>query len=320
MILSPEVLTLYILNALLALFATIAFYLSAKIAIFYNKESTTPLQYTLEKSSYLSATIIQYMLMLKIALFLFFIFTLDKLSNVIQGAMCAAGIVDATEYGSYLLLLKLLNLYLFGYWIVLHKEDVKYEQQPYVRLKFTLFTLFYFLLISEIVLEVFMFSSMDSSTLVDCCGAIYSNSSGTYIAWLVNREPTVLLSFFYGLFFVMLVAYKARQEVLFSLVNLFFAIISIITLISFFGTYIYELPTHKCPFCFLQQDYNYVGYLLYSLLFIGTFYGVVLSLIKFFKDVRESYFRISMAFNSMYTLIVSYYPVAYFVKNGVWLS
>ena len=39
--------------------------------------------------------------------------------------MCAAGVVDATPYGTYLFILKILNIYLFGFWLVLHYLDIK---------------------------------------------------------------------------------------------------------------------------------------------------------------------------------------------------
>ena len=98
MILSPEVLTILILDALLSIFSFIALFISLKIVFKWDFNSTSKSQYNLEKQSFLGATIIKYTLYLKILLFVFFIFTLDKLSNVIHGAMCAAGVVDATSY------------------------------------------------------------------------------------------------------------------------------------------------------------------------------------------------------------------------------
>jgi hypothetical protein len=273
----------------------------------------------LENYSYLSATIVKYIFAIKVPLFIFFIFTLDKLSTIINGAMCGAGVVDATPYGSYLLLLKVLNLYLFAYWIVLNAQDVKLEVQPYVKAKFRLYIALYALLVAEIVLESVMFGAIDLDSVVDCCGVIYSSSSGTYIASVLAFSKILLLSTFYGLLLSLVVTYYFRVKYLFSLLNLLFVIISLITLIAIFGTYIYELPTHKCPFCFLQKDYNYVGYILYIFLFIGTFNGLVLSFIDFKREESEKFYRASIVFNLLYSATVTYYPVMFYVKNGVWL-
>jgi hypothetical protein len=319
MTLSPEILTILILDILFLFFATIAFYLSLKISLYWDANATTKLQYSLEKKTHLSATIIKYIFAIKVPLLLFFVFTLDKISNVISGAMCAAGVVDATDYGSYLLVLKILNLYLFAYWIVLNNQDVKDENQPYVRQKFTLFLAFFVLLVIEIVLELIMFNAIDVSSVVDCCGVIYSSSSSSYFSILLNLEPYILLSLFYGIYVLVVIGYIFKKKHLFSLMNLLFLIISLLTLISFFGTYVYELPTHRCPFCFLQSDYNYIGYLFYILLFVGTFSGLVIEFIQFSQKESSRYYKISIFFNTLYVVVVTYYPVAYYLKNGVLL-
>jgi hypothetical protein len=202
---------------------------------------------------------------------------------------------------------------------VLDSEDMKRETQPYLKKKFILFLLFYLLFVLEIALETTMFLNIDIQSVVDCCGAIFSTTDDTYLSKILSLPHTLLLSFFYLNFLLMALVKKLDKPYLFSFLNLTFIVISLISLISFFGTYIYELPTHHCPFCLLQQDYNYVGYLLYALLFIGTFRGGVLGFIVFSKEERKKSYTLSLAFNGLYLLIVSAYPALYYLKNGVWL-
>ncbi len=316
MLLSPEVLSLFILNLIFLFFGMIAFLLSIKIFLKWDINSTTNIQYTLEKQSFLTATIIKYIFMIKLPLFLYFIFTLDKISSLLTGAMCAAGVVDATSYGTYLLVIKVINLYLFGFWLTLHYSDIKDENLPYTKLKFGLFIIIFFIFIFEIILESIMFSSIDISKMVDCCGTLYSSTSSSYISNIFLIDSKIILSLFYTNYFAIVVFYIFKKKFLFTLANLSFIIISIISLISFFGTYIYELPTHHCPFCFLQKDYYYVGYMIYSLLFIGTFNGLV---VGFMGKTNYVDYKLSLLFNSLYVIIVSIYPVIYFLKNGVWL-
>ncbi|SFV67059.1 Possible membrane protein [hydrothermal vent metagenome] len=319
MLFTPQIITLYIINILFVVFATIAFINAVKILLHYDADATTPQQYMLEKKSYLSATIVKFIFYLKVPLFLFFIYTLDNLSSLLPGAMCAAGVVSATSYGTPLLFLKILNLYIFAFWIVLNNEDMKYESQPYLKKKFLLFCIAYFLLIAEIVLEGVMFFSMDANSVVDCCGKIFSTTSTTYMAELLGAQPSLLLSLFYGVFVLMFLFYILKNRYIYALLNILYLIIALVTLIAFFGTYIYELPTHHCPFCLLQRDYNYIGYLLYIILFIGTFFGSVIGVIDFKKEGILKRFRISLFYNTLYMLIVSYYPLSYYLKNGVWL-
>jgi hypothetical protein len=319
MILSAELLTIYILDIVFLLFASIAFFYSVKISLYYDASLSTPRQYKLEKESYLAATIIKYLLGVKIPLFLFFIFTLDKLSAIIVGAMCGAGVIDATEFGTQLLVLKLLNLYLFGYWILLHSEDMKHEDMPYTRRKFILFIVIFFLFMIEIFLEYYTFSSIDPNEVVDCCGVIYSASSNSYMSYFLKLNPLYLVGIFYFIYILLFGSYYLKLKEIFSALNLLFLIIAIISLIAFFGTYIYELPTHKCPFCMLQHEYHYIGYFLYTMLFLGTFNGIVLSFISFKQQRVKELFNYSFLFTTIYVITVSLYPIIYYIKNGVWL-
>jgi len=318
-LLTPEIITLNILNILFLLFGSVAFYNSARILLFYDTNATTPLQYKLEKESYLVATIIKFIFYIKIPLFIFFIFTLNKISTILPGAMCAAGVVNATEYGTALLILKILNLYLFGFWIVLNQQDMRSREHKYMKLKFFVFVFAYLLLVIEIVSQIVMFLSIDVKSVVDCCGAIFSTTDGTYMAQILSIKPLYMLSLFYGIFMFILFSYLIKNRYLFSFFNLLFLIVSLMSLISFFGTYIYELPSHHCPFCLLQKDYNYIGYILYVLLFLGTFYGVVVGFISFEVNELRKKIRVSILFDLIYVVIVSYYPLSYYLKNGVLL-
>jgi len=319
MLFIPEVLTILVLDILFIFFATLAFFQSYKIFKNWDIKATTQAQYNLEKTSYLSATIIKFIFIVKVPLFLFFIFTLDKISNILSGAMCGAGVVDATEYGNYLFVIKIINLYIFAYWLALNNEDLKHEEQPFTKFKFGFFLIIFFALIAEIILEFSMFNAIDLDEIVNCCGTIYSSTSNSYFAYILSLKPIYLLSVFYINFLAMIIFYHFKKKSLFALANIFFIITSILTLITFYGTYIYELPSHHCPFCLLQAEYYYVGYLLYTLLFLGTFYAICVGFIPTEDKTLQSNYKKSLLFNTLYLLLVSAYPVIYYLKNGVLL-
>jgi len=315
MMLMPEVLTILILNLIFALFATAAFVLSVKIYLKWDLNSTSELQYSLEKKSFLAATIIKYIFAIKVPLFIFFVFTLDKISNILTGAMCAAGVVDATQTGTYLIVLKTVNIYLFSLWLKLHSDDMKDRYQPYTKLKFGFFIVLFFIFMLELVLEGLMFSSIEIDKMVSCCGTIYSSSATSTISTIFSFKASTILYLFYGNYLLIIIFYFLKNRYLFALSNLIFIVVSLIALIVFFGTYIYELPSHHCPFCFLQSDYNYIGYIVYLTLFFGTFYGLV---VGFIKESQKSY-NISIYFNSIYVILLTLVTIIYYIKNGVWL-
>ena len=321
MILSPEVIAILLLDALFVLFGFFAFGLSVYIAYYWDSRASSELQYALEKKAVLVATIIQYIFYLKLPLFLFFIFTTDTISNLITGAMCAAGVVNSVSFGLTLFGFKILTLYLFGFWLVLHTIDIRNETLPYTKAKFIFFALAFFVLLAEIFCDFYFFNALNIDKIVSCCGTLFSAASSASFAFIFTLDHTLVLGFFYG-FFVLHVTFFFRKEALgFMLANALFLPISIIALTLFFGTYIYELPTHHCPFCFLQKEYHYVGYLIYISLFGGTFFGISAGIMSLVESVKPytSFYTYSLVFTLFFVLIVSAYPLLYFYRNGVFL-
>jgi len=320
MFLTPEIIAIYILDIIFLSFSFYAFIISVKIVKNWDINSTTSKQYELEKKSILVATIIKYIFVLKLPLFIFFVFTSDKISGVITGAMCAAGVVNSVSFGLELFVFKILNLFVFGFWIALHVKDMEDEKLRFTKLKFSLFIVAFALLIAEIFYEISFFSSLDVDKIVSCCGTLFSIASSSSFSAVFSIPNSVIVTIFYLCFLVLVLLSFVKKDVPFLLINIIFFIISLLSLILFFGTYIYELPTHHCPFCFLQREYHYVGYLLYITLFIGTFSGISGSILTMLqKNSEQKFYKISLIFNTIYVGIVTAYPIIFYIKNGVWL-
>ncbi len=318
-LLTPEVIILLLEDLLLLAFNTIAVFIAYGIQKYFDVNDTSPKQYTLEKQTYLASYIIKFSLYLKIASIIFFIFTLDKLSAIIPGAMCAVGVTSASEYGVYLLILKILNIYLYGSWLLINKKDVEREDYPFTKIKFKYFLLLYFFFVLEFILQTLYFFDINPQQLVSCCGTVFNEASTSLLGRFTQIPNSISLPIFYILFILLIFTSLKKKIIVNGILNFLFLIISIVTLISFFGTYIYELPTHHCPFCLLQKDYYYIGYLLYTVLILGTFFGIVNAFLKLLLKIELNYFKISLIFNSIYVILVSLYPIHFYLVNGVWL-
>jgi hypothetical protein len=223
--------------------------------------------------------------------------------------MCAAGVVDNLDFGINLLIFKLVNLFLLGFWILLHQKDIKTEYLEYSKIKFGYFIIVGVFIIIELILEIYTLSSIDTHQIVQCCGTIFSKSSTTLLGILFVLDSKIYAGLFYFVFALLVFVYIFNNRLLFSLLGVVFLVISLISLIFFFGLYIYELPTHHCPFCFLQKEYNYVGYLLYFLLFLGSFFAI--------SSELENYMKRALVLLSLYVVLVSYYVIHYYIVNGV---
>jgi hypothetical protein len=58
---------------------------------------------------------------------------------------------------------------------------------------------------------------------------------------------------------------------------------------------------------------------LYTFLLVGTFFGIANSLLNYFFRIEFHETKLSLVFNTLYVIAVSFYPFKYYIINGVWL-
>lgn len=316
--LSTEILSIFIINLIiLALFA-IAFFASIKISINYNINKLSAYQYNLVKLGYLISTIIAFAISIKLPIFIYFIWSLDDLSRIITGAMCAAGVLSASKYGTFMLASMVLNLFLLCGWLFLNKLDLKSPLSPYMRVKFILFLPIFLLSCIEFCLQIIHFSHIQTTTPVACCSVIFSQKSIFYTPFYYKTQ--FILSIFFIFYILFSICNFMKKPLLSIFFSILFALSCIYALIRFFSPYIYELPTHLCPFCVLQSEYYFIGYLLYLLIFLGllgSWFNFILYLLH--KNTQTFWYKLSLYSYLALVIILCFYPISYFIKNGVWL-
>ena len=318
-LLSNQVIVFLLSEATLFTLLTVAFVVSLKVLLKWDFESFTPFQFALERQAYLVSTIILFVFLMKFILIVYFIFSIDTLSLLLPGAMCGAGVIKANVYGSYLLILKLLILFLLTLWIYVHSYDMRTKNHQWFKQKSWLFSLIFVFIILELSLDFSYFLNIDTHMPVSCCSALFGQLEGA------NPLPfglsiNLLLVLFYLLYILVLLTIKSGYTILYILTNILFVFISYYAVVYFFGTYVYQLPTHKCPFCMLQPEYYYVGYLLWGSLFMGTYIGLsdaVSTLWLGKTDVRSK--KIVITLLSVFVLLCTAYVAVYYLRNSVLL-
>jgi hypothetical protein len=195
--------------------------------------------------------------------------------------------------------------------------DIKSLDYPYMRLKTIFFMVLFVLLVVEYGLDWLYFTHIDTQKAVSCCSVIYGKVGGGIPFGL---DSVKLLMLFYLLFVLLLLTTLNEMAILSIVVSLLFGFISYYSVVYFFGTYIYELPTHLCPFCMLQDHYYYVGYVLWGFLLLGVFLAIDTAIMqRFFKQPANSLKKVSLLLLSMFVLLCSSYVAVFYFKNGVFL-
>ncbi|OPX27567.1 MAG: hypothetical protein B1H07_01180 [Campylobacteraceae bacterium 4484_166] len=314
--LSNNIVTLFFIQTILLLFSIYSLFISLNIIKNWDFNKTTSYQYNLEKKSYLISLIIFFVIFVKIILFIFFVNSLDGLSSIVPGAMCASGIINANEYGTILLFFKIFVLAGFGIWLVLNKLDIEALDYPYLVKKYYLFLVLFLSIVIEFVLEFLYFTNISIKRPVLCCSAVFQDTQG--FASMMKIEYILIL--FYINYIALIISNVMKNSLTSLLSGALFLVLSYFSIVYFFGTYIYELPTHKCPFCMLQEEYFYIGYIIWITMFLAVFFSISSFIIeKFIKKEYNGGYKLSIIFSTIFVLLCSYYVLAYYITNGVFL-
>jgi len=318
-LLSNEVIVYLLSETVLYLLLLVAFVSTVGLLKKWNFDLFTTEQFSLENRSYLVMTIIFFVMLLKVLLLPYFVYTIDTLSTLIPGAMCGAGVIKANAYGNPLLSLKIVILFLSALWLSLNSIDLKAKNYPYVKLKSWFYLLIFFLLSSEFVLDILYFTHIETTNPVSCCSVIFGQTGGAN-GLPFGLDIPKLLILFYLLFALVVLTTVSEMAIISIVASILFGVIAYYAVVYFFGTYIYELPTHLCPFCMLQDHYYYVGYLIWGVLLLGVFLMIDASIMqRFFDQPSQKLKRISLLLLSLFVLLCSAYVAVYYLKNGVFL-
>lgn len=312
----PDIFIQTILYAVLTFFLCISLFISIRVISRWEFSSTSEKQYLLEKQTYLVSVLMKYAFAVNIPAFLIFIYANDKLSAYLTGAMCAAGVLNATIYGKYLIIFKIINLYLSAVWLTVNHFDNRSETMPYTSVKFRMIPLLFATFCIEGTLFILHFASIDPAVPVSCCNVIFADDTSAIRTFF----STYATQLFAAAFILVAVAYLMKRTVIFGAANVIYAVAAIAVLIYGVSPYVYELPTHKCPFCILQGGYGYIGYAFYITLFGGTAIGISAGIQTLLSGTEpKKMTKISMVLNCAYLLLCAWYPAAYYITNRTWL-
>ena len=268
----------------------------------FNKINATDVESFVEKKSYLVTMLVAVSLFVKILLLALFLYALDDLAYVVPGAMCATGVLNTNEYGEVLLVLKLVVLVFASFWLLLNKADLYSKDGVYFKRKIWLFVGLYLFILIEFILSILYLSSINTQIPVACCAYKYTEIENTLP---FSLSVDALVSVFYSLYFLVLLSAYKKQKTFLFLFAMLFIYISYYAIVYYFGGYIYDNPLHKCPYCMLQKQYNYIGYIIYPSLYLFLYYA--LSFIFFDLDKNSKYKLILWV--SLFVLILSVYLI-----------
>ncbi len=290
MILNPAILALVAGSAATALMIAGASVFGLQIIRGWDLSSGSERQLRLEKKTYLISTVMAYAMGFQVISLFLFIHTADSLCTMFTGAMCAAGSLAVNGYGYPVFVLKIVNFLFAGLWLIINHADNRAHDYPLIRKKYALLLFIAPFILTEAVLQAVYFFSLEADVITSCCGSLFSaeGKGAVQSAMSIPVGPvrTAFFASIAGVIATGIYAYlRGRGVYLFSAVSLAAFIISSAAVVLLISLYIYELPTHHCPFCILKREYHYIGYLLYATLLTGAVAGMGAGMLQPFRHI-----------------------------------
>jgi hypothetical protein len=265
-----------------------------RVLRYWNPASDSNLQIRLENEIWLASTLVEYALGFQIFSLVLFVLAADTFCQVIVGAMCATGALLANSFGMPALFIKIAGVFLYGFWIILHKLDISSETYPLVRLKYIYLLMILPLLFADFILQSLYIGYLSPDIITSCCAVVFRSSTETGQNLLESLSQQTLLELFYGSIIILTVMgglllkrWILPLAALFSGGWLAFLGVATAAIITVFSSYIYAMPYHKCPFCILKPEYHYIGFALYFTLIPASFCGLSTILVEPFKKITD---------------------------------
>jgi hypothetical protein len=324
-IISPAIIALTVGSVLIVFITGYASVIGIQILLWWDIQSGSDRQLALERKTYLISTVLSYVMAFELASLFLFVFAADHMHGLFIGAMCAAGTLNVNDWGYPALILKNVNFMLCGVWLIVNHLDNRGYDYPLIRFKYRWLLIITLLLMLEALLQTGYFYELRPDVITSCCGAMFNAGAQNLIAAIAHLPARPAEIMFYLSVALMLRAgigfyVTGRGASIFAGFSLLLLVVSFAAVISFISLYVYELPTHHCPFCLLQKEYTWFGYPLYAALFCagitGTTVGVInrfvniASLQELIPSLQKRLCLISMICYSLFTALATY-PVLF---------
>jgi len=293
MILHPAVIALTLGSAAASGLALYAAAWGLRILRRWDLASGSEAQLALEKRTYLVSTLMAWTCAFQFFSLFLFIFTAEELHRLFVGAMCAAGTLNVNEFGYPTILLKTANAAAAGLWLIVNRADNRAVDYPLIRRKYGLLLLVAPLLAAETILQGAFFLNLKAHVITSCCGSLFGAGAEGVAATMAGLPPGPMQKLFFGCLALtfglgsVFLRGRAWAGFAFSAASVITFVVSIGALVSFIALYFYELPTHHCPFCILQREYAYAGYLFYGAMLGGVIPGAGVGVLLPSRHIRS---------------------------------
>jgi hypothetical protein len=327
MMLHPGILALLAGTGTVFLLALYGLFLGLNILARWDPRSSSEEQLRLERKTWLVSSLVGVALVFEIASGLLFVQTADDIHPLFVGAMCATGVLNVHPAGWQALGAKIVVFFAASLWVALNRLDRRAEDFPLVRLKYALLLPLTVLIGLDLWFQARFFLALKPDVITSCCGSLFGAAGAGTAAELAALPVGATMAAFYlsaalfiGTALLSLSRPAGALRYLLSGVSVLTFFVSLAATISFISLYVYELPTHHCPFDIFQAGYRYLGYPFYGFLFGGVLCGLLPGLFHPLKRIsslrpdliraERTWLRLALGFMTGFLVLASW-PIVF---------
>jgi hypothetical protein len=256
-----------------------AAWVALKILRFYRLRSRAEGQLALERQAELASTLARVGAGVLLLSLLLSVWTADRLSSEIRGAMCGYGVVHANAAGPWSLACTMGTALVAGIYLEILRFERHVRGLELMR-PLALITL----VLSGLTILDFSFAyqwlaKLDLSVVASCCSTSVDSAAGATQGWDPSsgslRQTIGITSIIATVLSVGVGFWMAKRPARAGIVGA--AWLGLVTLVLALGAtvhqvapYVYEVPYHHCPYCLFKADVFGFGYPIYGTMFLAA--------------------------------------------------
>ena len=211
----------------------------------------------------------------------------NVLPEIVPGAMCGTGVLQATDgLAGRALMYRFFAFFIMTLWFTYEKLDLSRPDAPLTRYnsRVLLLALPFFLL--AVITTFRGILRIDSHRPVDCCAMVYGQFDNLATAQQIAGIPNIFWVWtFWMLTALMLLcalwSLRTKRTIgekatgFLAVITVIWVPIAAITLVRVYAAYFYQVLHHHCPWCLFLPEHKFVGIPLFGALVIISLEGPI---------------------------------------------
>ncbi|PIE06686.1 MAG: hypothetical protein CSA74_11145 [Rhodobacterales bacterium] len=279
MIFQAPILALLLVAALAAIVSLWSAGFGLSVLRHWDVASGSRAQIRLERKTELVSTLFGFVMLAELAALLLFVYNADRLAALFVGAMCAVGTLNVNAWGFPALYLKIAVFFTAALWLMLDRADRLGRDYPLAKVKYAAILPMAGLVVASGAVELTYFLGLETDVITSCCSKLFTPVNEGLASEMTGLGPAAALWMLAGTGAVVAATgaislVTGRGQIWFAIAGVAMFAVSLAAIVSVISLYVYDHPNHHCPFCLLQREHGYYGYVLYLPLFAGTAFSL----------------------------------------------